>query len=61
MIRNWHPGQPNNYGNEDCAAMVSTDKESDGTWADRGCTIADAFFCEFSKFVLFLLEFFIVA
>ena len=60
MMRNWHPTQPNNYGNEDCAVLLSNDVETDGTWADRGCTLEEAFFCEFSKFVLFL-EFFIVA
>ncbi|MCO4747669.1 MAG: C-type lectin domain-containing protein [Proteobacteria bacterium] len=39
----WSPGEPNNAGNEDCAAFRSI---ADGTWNDISCDLQAAFICE---------------
>ncbi|XP_038071808.1 perlucin-like protein [Patiria miniata] len=33
---NWKKGQPNNYNNQDCAA-INVKNERNGTWGDRSC------------------------
>ncbi|XP_038071510.1 perlucin-like protein [Patiria miniata] len=33
---NWVQGQPNNYNNQDCAA-ISVKNDRNGTWGDRSC------------------------
>lgn len=38
---NWHPSEPNDRGDEDC-----TEVAPDGTWNDRVCRQAVAFWCE---------------
>jgi hypothetical protein len=39
---NWSSGEPNNVGNEDCAAIYS----STGQWNDVGCSLTRNFVCE---------------
>eukprot|EP00117_Sycon_ciliatum_P008894 scpid15029/ scgid11407/ Macrophage mannose receptor 1; C-type lectin domain family 13 member D; C-type lectin domain family 13 member D-like; Macrophage mannose receptor 1-like protein 1 len=39
---NWGPSQPNNYKNEDCVAIHS----SDSMWYDRSCDEPHSFVCE---------------
>jgi hypothetical protein len=40
---NWRKNEPNNMGNEDCAAMV---KGWNGQWNDAGCNAKHEFICE---------------
>ncbi|XP_038058604.1 lymphocyte antigen 75-like [Patiria miniata] len=38
---NWNPGEPNNVGNEDCAAVYA----SSAKWNDDGCSKAKPYIC----------------
>ena len=40
--KNWDEGEPNNYGNEDCAV----DGWSDGKWRDVKCSLYRKYICE---------------
>ncbi len=40
---NWHSGEPNNAGNEDCAQF---NRFSDETWNDEPCSSSFRFICE---------------
>lgn len=40
---NWHAGEPNNVGNEDCAVDNAF---NDNTWNDANCGSANKFVCE---------------
>ena len=42
---NWAEGQPDDSGDQDCAALLS----GSGEWDDVSCTSALPFICEFSK------------
>ena len=45
---NWAPGEPNSYGDEDCAMLCTNMWEADaeGQWIDVGCGMAVPFCCE---------------
>jgi hypothetical protein len=39
----WNPGEPNNYGNEDC---VEKRESFQWAWNDQACETENAFVCE---------------
>ncbi len=41
--KNWHSGEPNNQGNEDCTQLW---RYTDGTWNDEPCASAFRYVCE---------------
>ena len=41
---NWNPGQPNNYGGQDCG---TTRKSMNWRWDDRECFLKYHFVCQF--------------
>ena len=46
---NWIYGEPNNYYNEDCAAVrkgLFVDKHYDGEWNDYKCSRTEGYICE---------------
>ena len=44
LFTNWHPGEPNNSGDEDCAVMYPS--RYSFKWNDAGCSTVYNFICE---------------
>ena len=41
---NWSPGQPDNFGNEDCVQLYNT-----GLWNDLSCNTQNGFICKMKR------------